>query len=368
MAKEATPPATKPVPKRIKPTPAPGVVHPQSQTRVADLMDEVDLGSIRPNSEADRQRMADRAAGRRPAPTPDLREGAVALAAAVGAVADAESLAVGGTYQVPLHLLQDSPFNARVYYAAEEVDQIAVSLQSNGQDVAVSAFVEAGKVTIIDGSKRLRGARAAGLDSLRVEIKTKPESPKEMYKASRRMNKERSPQTPLDDAVRFKALMDAREYADQESLAADMGTSQTTVSQTLSLNKIPASVLRLMREEKVQDKLCQLTFATEIARMFDGTGTQGPAVEDKAIDVIREIMAKDLSAKQTKELVAARIEGPKARAKAETTAVRYGSGLGTLKVFSAKGQLDLTIKGVETTKIEDLRKKIEALFAGAGEA
>ena len=346
---------------RQKPIPIPSVSAAEGGTRVSDLL-EVDLSEIRKNSNADREQMQQRTASL--ALVKPAQEQVEMLSAIKAGTEDGvEHLRVGSTYKVALSLLQDSQFNARVYYSSEEIDAMALSLQNNGQDVSLAGYVDGSKVVVLDGSKRLRAARAASLDSLRVEIRNEPTSVKETYKASRRMNSERSPQTPLDDAVRFKALLEAGEYNDQTSLGEDMGVSQTVVSQTLSLNRIPQNVLRVMREESVHGKLCQLSFAIEVAKMFDGTHTEGQGQEDRAVEVIREIVAKDLSVKQTRDLVQSRLDGPKARQKAETTPVRYGSGLGTLKVFASKGQLDLSIKGVEQAKVEELRLKIEQLFA-----
>jgi ParB family chromosome partitioning protein len=349
---------------KAKPTPLPGLG--RASDHVAGLM-EPDLSGIRPNR--DREQMELRTVGKSTVVASPVRIEALSPVDLIGDDG-VQHLVVGNTYRLALHMLQDSQFNARVYYSAAEIDSMAVSLQENGQDVALSGFVDGSKVTVVDGSKRLRAARAASLDSLRVEIKERPASNKETYKASRRMNIERSTQTPLDDAVRWAALLEADDYPDQTSLGKDNGVSQTVVSQTLSLNRIPQTVMRVMREEHVQPvrdehaqpKLCQLSFAVEIAKMFDGTHKEGQEQEDKAIEVIREIVAKDLSVKQARALVQSRLDGPKARQKAETMAVRYGNGLGTLKVFAAKGQLDLSIKNVDPAKIGDLRAKIEELF------
>ena len=344
---------------RIKGVKLPSFRGGNDDNRVSDLLD---LSVIEKNSEADRERMQARTATLA-SPTEE-RGGAEPQFATRDAMEEGVSnLQIGSTYTVALSLLQDSPYNARVYYSPEEIDAMALSLQDNGQDVSLAGYVDGSKVVVLDGSKRLRAGRAAGLDSLRVEIRKEPSSVKETYKASRRMNSERSPQTPLDDAVRFKALLDAGEYSDQTSLGEDMGVSQTVVSQTLSLNRIPQNVLRVMREEGVHGKLCQLSFAIEVAKMFDGTHKEGQGQEDRVIEVIREVVAKDLSVKQTRDLVQSRLDGPKARQKAETSAVRYGAGLGTLKVFASKGQLDLSIKGVEPAMVDELRLKIEQLFA-----
>jgi len=347
------------------------------KNRVADLMagvtpedDELDLSVVTKGTAEDKALMEAAVAGLTvPQAAAAPRQPAIPMSMAAEPEAIAESveqMAVGTIWRVPVQMVADSPFNARVWYDIEEVDVVVNSLTKNGQDVPVAGFVEDGKVIVIDGSKRLRAARHAGLPYIRAEIKAKPSSLKDLYLTSRRMNMERSPQTPFDDAVRFKALLEAGEYPDQSSLGAAVGMSQPAVSATLSLNKIPASVMRVMREERNKNneqKLCQLNFGVELARLFDGTGTEGKNTEELAIDVAREIVAKDLSVKQARDLVSSRLQGKKNRATAETDSVKYAGGAGTLKVFQEKGQIDLSIKDVSRERVEELRQKLRALLA-----
>lgn len=333
---------------------------------------ELDLDMLRPNSSQDRLRM-EQAVSRPTATTPAAQETS-AVAASRGGVghqvaSSTAGLRVGETYELPVNLLKDSPYNARVWYSPEDVDVISVSMQQNGQDVAAVGYVdESGKVVLIDGSKRLRAAKSGGVETLRVEIKPKPASERELYLASRRMNVERSQQTPFDDSVRFKTLLDEGLYSSQAELAKDVGLSQSMVSYTLSLTKLPPSVIKVLREERTKKgeaKLCQIAYAQEFAKMFDGTGVEGHELEDTAIEIARDVLAKDLSVRQTQDLIRSRMEGKRQRAQADKIALKYGNGAGTLKVFASKGQIDLSIKGVEPSKIEELRLKIEALFVKA---
>ncbi len=341
-------------------------------TRITALMGaddaptELDLSVVRRASPTERAKMERAVEGQQVVLAAPLSTAPMGPMSEVGG---AGQLRPGNTYTLPTSMLKDSPYNARVWYSIEEIDEISTSLQRNGQDVPVAGYVdEDGKVTVVDGSKRLRAARAGGVEQLRVEIRSRPESAKEMYLTSRRMNVERSTQTAFDDAVRFKSLLDEKVYAGQVELAADIGLSQSMVSYTLSLNKLPPALVKVMREEKSktgETKLCQLGFATEFAKMFDGSGEEAQEKIDLAIEIAREILVKDLSCRQAQDLIRSRSETKRQRSTADKIALKYGNGAGTLKVFPTKGQLDLSLKGIEPAKLEELRLKIESLFSAA---
>jgi ParB family chromosome partitioning protein len=333
-------------------------------------VEEPDFSAVKASSPEERERM-ERAVAHAPVADTTVATPAAPKAAALvapGAMQE-EGWVPGSTYTVPVQMLKDSPYNARVFYSIEEIDETSMSMQRNGQDVAVSGYVDNdGKIVVVDGSKRLRAAKAGGIENLRVEIKRRPESAKELYLMSRRMNVERSTQTAFDDAVRFKTLLDEKVYAGQQELAHDLGVSQSTVSYTLSLNRLPPQLVKVMRDERTKNgegKLRLLGYASEFAKLFDGSGEESQERVDLSIEIAREILAKDMSVRQTQELIRSRSEPKRQRSTADKIALRYGNGAGTLKVFPTKGQLDLSIKGVDATKLEELRLKIEGLFSAS---
>lgn len=276
-------------------------------------------------------------------------------------------LVVGQTYNLPLGMLIDSPRNARVHYIQEEIDEMVLELQSTGQNVAAWGYVDGDKVRIVDGGKRLRAARAGGLDTLRVDINEKPTSEKEIYKLSRKMNLKRSAQTCFDDAVRFRQMLDDGTFKDQEEIGRELldGASQTTVSQILSLNKIPEKTLRLMREDP--KKLCQTAFAVEVAKQFrDGEEVEASKLHAIS-EVLRKVSEEDLSVKKMRELFESRMVGPKPRTQATSIAVKFGEAAGAIKMYRSRGQVDFSIKGVPEDRLHDLAERIQRAIAEEGD-
>lgn len=277
------------------------------------------------------------------------------------AVASEEAPAiVGQPYEMPLSKLRDTPFNARVFYTIEEVDEMAQSLINNGQEVAVCGYVDGDHVVVIDGSKRLRGARAAGLVSLRVEICETPKDNKAIFLKSRRINRERSSQTALDDAVRFQQLIDENLFTGQEALGAELSISQTMVSRILKINLIPDRLLRRMKDAV---SLTGIVTAHAIAQIFEADQFKDKLEEatDFASSIIDVVLKDDLSTRDVQALIASRLAGPRSRARNEVRHVHFDGVNGTIKTNEEKGDLVFSIKGLAAPRVTELRSKLEAL-------
>jgi ParB family chromosome partitioning protein len=275
---------------------------------------------------------------------------------------DINSLQVGAVYDVPLNLLQRSEFNARVFYNTEELDDMSKSLLAKGQDVPAVGYVKGGRITLVDGQKRYQAATNASLPTLKVMIAQAPANECEEYEESRRINLTRSSQTALDDAVRWKSMIDKGTYASQSELASKLNVSEGNVSKTISITAIPERLLRMMSDHT---QTRTLSIAYEISRLFTAAKFNG-AQEDAtylAQEVIDEVKKKDLGRNQVKALVDSKLEGPKQRMRAEAMPVKYGEVKGVLKVFPARGQLELSFNGLPMELVNKLKERVEQMLA-----
>lgn len=270
---------------------------------------------------------------------------------------------VGSIVDIPVQDIDDNRYGARVHYSVTEVDDMGQSLRENGQEVTAKGYVDGTKTILIDGQKRLRGARSAGLRTLRVEICEKPPTELDAYLASRRINSERSAQTALDDAVQWKLILDEHRISTASELAKKMGVSEAKISQTISLNRIPARVRQAMIQRPATSGL---KIAYEISLLF----SDGSDIEDRSeferlvIELVEEIGEKELSVSQAKALLASRTSPPKSRARAVSVPFQYGGIKGQLKTFSNGGKLDLSIKGLPDDQLVALREQLLELVSG----
>jgi len=271
-------------------------------------------------------------------------------------------LRIGSTYELPLALLSRSDNNARVYYNPEEIDETAESIARNGQEVPALGYVKGDTVVIVDGQKRFNACADRKIPTLRVVIREAPASGAEEYEASRRINIERSAQTPFDDAVRWSEMLTRGDYKTQDELAQRLALTPSTVSKTLGLNRIPVPLRRLMIEHP---QTATLAVAYEISNIFGkASETNMDELEAIAEDVANTVIKKGLGREQTIELVRSKIDGPKTRVRGDSVPVKYGQHKGAIKIVPSRGEFSMSFRGLSEEEIEELKRRVESILAG----
>lgn len=261
---------------------------------------------------------------------------------------------VGSVYEVPVELIKSNPVNPRALYTSEAVDKMAVSLRESGQKISATGFVnEAGKVVLIEGETRLRGARAAGLPTLRVEIKNKPDSDRALYEEARAANVERRDQSPLDDALRWRELLDNKIYSTQSSLAKALGLGEDDVSRILGLAKLPHRVVLAVADHP---DLLTLRMLNAIREFCNVKG------EQDTLELILEASDKGWGYRDVEARRKSAETGPVSRKRAETESVAYGTAKGEIKTFDEGGRLELVLKGLTAEESKALTETIKELL------
>lgn len=268
-------------------------------------------------------------------------------------------MVIGKTYAIPLTNIVPSEFNARVEYLAVEVEQMATSLQDHGQKLPALGYQDGKQVVLTDGVKRLRAARAGGIEKLDVKIEVRPASEIDEWMDSRRINLERSTHTHFDDAVRFVQMLDHGHFKNQDDLGKAVGISQPVVSRIWSLSKISPAVQMRMRQS---DLFKDLMVAVEISRLFDPS-LPLEQTEALAFDVIAKAEKAQMGKKQVQELVQSKLSGPKSRNRSDAYKVTYEGGKGAIKFNEARGSLQMVFSGLTPEAIKKLREDLGKLVA-----
>lgn len=262
---------------------------------------------------------------------------------------------VGMLYDVPVGKLRSNPFNPRAVYTAAAVDDMALSLTEGGQRISATGYLgEDGDVVLIEGETRLRGARAAGLATLRVEIKSRPASDRELYEEARAANVERREQTPLDDALRWKELLAKKIYPTQAALAKALKLGEDHVSRTLSLANLPNRVIHAAAEAP---ELLSHKMLNAIREFWE---TQG---DESAMELIREAAKTGMGYRDVVARRKAAAAGPVKRPRASRELIVFQGAKGELKTFEEGGRVEFSFKELSPGSARELQDKILALFA-----
>jgi len=262
---------------------------------------------------------------------------------------------VGKVYDVPLAALKSNPVNPRAVYTTMAVDEMAVSLTTSGQRISATAYIgEHGEPILIEGETRLRGARAAGLPTLRVEIRPRPENDRALYEEARAANVERREQTPLDDAIRWRELLSKKVYPTQAALAKAMKLGEDQVSRTLSLATLPSRIVHACAEHP---SLLSLQMLNAVREFYEVKNS-----EDETIELVFEVARSGMGYRDVVARRKAAAKGPVRRPRSSREEVSFKGAKGEFKTFEEDGRIELMLKGLSVEAAKEVAEKIKALF------
>lgn len=217
----------------------------------------------------------------------------------------------GGLVDLPLDKIDDNPYNVRALYPAEDISDLAMSIQANGQEQPIKAFLRpdgSGRYVSVFGHRRRRACAIAGKATVRAEL-CQAMNDRELYAASEAENSYRTQQTPIDNALVWKKLLQDDVFGTQAELAAASRTSESTVAKTLSLLDMPESLLAYLKEHPK-------SFGLRVAYELQTLARKGH--QQEALDLATRVVMEDLTAKEV-EATAKIIANPKERKEKESS-------------------------------------------------
>jgi ParB family transcriptional regulator, chromosome partitioning protein len=258
------------------------------------------------------------------APRPHLVE-----AGAPAPVAAPDVVGVPGAQlrDVPVGEVVPNPKQPRQVFDDEALEELTYSVREFGllQPIVVRERQEGDGYELIMGERRLRAARAAGLDSVPAIVRDTTDDA--MLRDALLENIHRVQLNPLEEAAAYQQLLE--EFgATHEELASKIGRSRSQVTNTIRLMKLPV---------KVQTRVAAGVLSAGHARALLGL----PDAEAQDALATR-IVAEGMSVRATEEAVALAVaESP--------TAARRNS-----RKISAPGVEDLAgrLSDVFETKVK----------------
>lgn len=206
----------------------------------------------------------------------------------------------GNVVKIPLTHIEVNPFQPRAEFDEEALKDLSESIKIHGvvQPVTVRK-VDGNKYQLIAGERRLRASKLAGLKDIPAYIRTANDQ--ESLEIALIENIQREDLNALEIGLNYQRLLDECSLTHDE-VSKRLGVSRAAVTNYLRLLKLPPDIQSGLRSKNI---------SMGHARCLAG-------VDDivEQLYLFKEITAKNLSVRQTEELVRKLNEKP---VKKETT-------------------------------------------------
>jgi ParB family chromosome partitioning protein len=189
--------------------------------------------------------------------------------------------------RIPIDQIEANPRQPRYDFGEQGLQELAQSIKLHDiiQPVTVSKLPD-GKYRLVSGERRLRAAKIAGLKDLPAYIRQTDDQ--QLLELALLENLQREDLNAIEIALSYKRMMDDLSYT-QEQVAERMGKERSTVANYIRLLKLPPDIQVAVRNGSL---------SMGHARALVNVDTV-----DKQLFIFGEINSKNLSVRQTEELV-----------------------------------------------------------------
>jgi len=182
--------------------------------------------------------------------------------------------------------IQVNPKNPRKDFDINTLQELAKSIQIHDliQPITVAQLAN-GKYQLIAGERRFRAAKMAGILDLPAYIRHGND--KELLELALLENLQRVDLNEIEIALSYQRMMHELNYT-QEQVAERMGKDRSTVSNYIRLLELPPNIQAALRNGSLSISLAKLLIGKEV---------------DQQLFLLKEIIEKGLTVRQTEELV-----------------------------------------------------------------
>ncbi|RTL47220.1 MAG: ParB/RepB/Spo0J family partition protein [Sphingobacteriales bacterium] len=194
---------------------------------------------------------------------------------------------VTGVMRIPIQDIQINPKQPRRDFDENALQELAASIKLHDiiQPLTVSKLAS-GKYQLIAGERRYRASKLAGLKDVPVYIRQANDT--ELLELALLENLQREDLNAIEIGLSYKRMMEELNYT-QEQVAERMGKERSTITNYMRLLKLPPDIQLAVRGNKISMGHARALINIDSV--------------DKQLFVFNEIKSKELSVRQTEELV-----------------------------------------------------------------
>ena len=207
------------------------------------------------------------------------------LGRGLGALIPQTSPAGAAPLEIPISRIRGNPYQPRQRVEQKELDSLAASIALHGvlQPVLVTEVLDG--YQLVAGERRVRAAQIAGLDRVPAVIRQMAE--RDQLAVALVENVQRADLNAMEEAHAYRQLADEFGLT-QDEIASRVGRARSTIANTLRLLEL---------EQPIQEALAEGTISEGHARALAGASPAGQR------QLVEAVVARDLSVRQTEELV-----------------------------------------------------------------
>ena len=221
---------------------------------------------------------------------------------------------------VPIGDVVPNPQQPRTVMDPDRLEELAASIRMYGIIQPLLVTEERGVdgrivYQLIAGERRLRAAKAAGLE--RVPVTIRQTTPQELLEIAIVENVQRADLNPIEEAIAYQRLMEEFGLTQRE-VAERVGKSRTAVANTLRLTELPADVRASITNGEISEG--------------HGRALLGLPTEGERLAAWQTVVKQELNVRETERMVR---EGVKPKRKRVDATLDRGSAAVTSGFESA---------------------------------
>ncbi|RBW69142.1 nucleoid occlusion protein [Bacillus taeanensis] len=189
-------------------------------------------------------------------------------------------------------------FQPRSVFNEERIEELAQTIEEHGIIQPIVVRKRNDQYELIAGERRLRAVQKLGWESISAIVKEMDDE--QTASVALIENLQREELTAIEEAIAYAKLIEIHGLT-QEGLAKRLGKGQSTIANKLRLLKLP---------EPIQEALLLKHITERHARALISL-----KVPEKQVQLLQEIIEKNLNVKQTEERVKLLLEGTQKKKK-----------------------------------------------------
>ncbi len=142
--------------------------------------------------------------------------------------------------ELPVHEIENNPFQPRREFKNEEIASLAESIRNHQQLQPILVRVVDGRYQLISGERRLRATIHAGMQTIRAEVREADD--RLVAELAIIENLQRKDLNPIEKAMSFKRYIEEHQCK-QDDLARRLSIDRSTIANLMRLLELPQAIL-----------------------------------------------------------------------------------------------------------------------------